>query len=253
MPMTFETIRPHTIVHVLRFSTDIREWKSLNKEHILAYEISGHSFHQFADKTYEVKDDSLMFFNKKDKYTVRDHVGEGCYSIHFLTEKECTADSFVMDVSNNKKIFSAFEKMYHICLAGADCNSFAAMAQLYTLLDLAAQAYNAQYTKTDKKLEKIITFLNSNHQKNISVEELALEYGVSPRRFNDIFKNKTGLTPNSYIIDLRINKAKDLLKLGYIPINEISCETGFSDVTYFSRLFKSKTGLTPSQYRKITI
>lgn len=253
MSIAFETIRPYTIDRVIRFSTESREWESQNKEHILAYEISGHSYHHFANRTYEIKDDTLMFFNKKDKYTVTDHIGDGCYAIHFFTQDECLADSFALDVSGNKKILSSFEKMYHICLSGADCNSFAAMAQLYTILDLTLRAYNAQYTKTDKKLERIITYLNSNHRKNISVQELALDYGVSSRRFNDIFKNKTGLSPNAYIIDLRIKEAKELLKLGYISINEVSNETGFSDVTYFSRIFKSKTGVTPSQYQNSTI
>ncbi len=249
MQIKFSSIRPSFVDRVLKFSTDSREWESRNREHILAYEISGHSFHYFPDKVFEVKNDTVMFFNKKDRYTVKEHTGDGCYAIHFFTSDECECDSFIMDASDNKRILAAFEKLHNICTLCVDCNSFAAMSQLYNILDIIEKTYNSKYSKTDKKLDEIITFLNGSYKENVSVEELSQSYGVSTRRFNDIFKSKTGLTPTAYVIDLRIKEAKELLKLGYVSINEVSYKTGFSDITYFSRVFKSKTGVTPTQFR----
>lgn len=247
----FETLRPSEIDHVLKFKTESPGWVSRPRtHHILAYEIKGSSIHHFSDREFEIKDNTMMFFHKKDRYVVEKHSPESrCIAIHFSTEKECLTESFIIDASDNPKILAAFEKMYNICTSCGDCNSYEAMAQLYCILAIVEKAYDSSYSKSDKKLDGIIAYLNANYKEKIAVNTLADEYGVTPRRFNDIFKKKTGLSPMAYIIDLRIKEAKELLKLGYISVNEVAAETGFSDITYFSRIFKSKTGISPLQYK----
>lgn len=73
---------------------------------------------------------------------------------------------------------------------------------------------------------------------------------ISYSWFRNIFKQYTGFSPNQYHIQLRVQKAKDLLSFTNMPIKAVALDTGFSSSYYFSRLFKQKTGLTPSHYRE---
>ena len=65
-----------------------------------------------------------------------------------------------------------------------------------------------------------------------------------------LFKEHTGKSAIDYIIHLRIETAKNLLKKTTYTINEISSKVGFKNPLYFSRKFKEKTGVSPSEYKK---
>jgi AraC family transcriptional regulator len=78
---------------------------------------------------------------------------------------------------------------------------------------------------------------------------------MSPHYFSRLFKKTTGFTPHQYVINCRIEKAKDLLKKGKLSIAEIAKEVGFVDQSHLHRYFKRKVGITPKsflqQYNKL--
>ena len=65
-----------------------------------------------------------------------------------------------------------------------------------------------------------------------------------------LFKDETGKNFIDYVTDIRLDRAKEMLKAGQYSIKEITAETGYSDQNYFSRLFKRKFGLTPTEFKK---
>ena len=71
---------------------------------------------------------------------------------------------------------------------------------------------------------------------------------LSRRRFNDLFKNCFDITPNRYIINLKIDYAKGLLKSDYISVSQAAALCGFSDIYYFSKVFKKIEGCSPREY-----
>ena len=87
-----------------------------------------------------------------------------------------------------------------------------------------------------------------DHQ--INLEELANEIGVGYSWFRRMFKHYTGLAPSQYFLQLKLNKAKDLLLNTSLSIKEISVITGFESQYYFSKLFKKRIGISPIQQRK---
>ena len=68
--------------------------------------------------------------------------------------------------------------------------------------------------------------------------------------FRKVFKKYTGMAPGLYLIQLQIEKSKELLYDRGKSIKEIAYELNFDNNFYFSKLFKDKTGLTPAQFRK---
>ena len=82
-----------------------------------------------------------------------------------------------------------------------------------------------------------------------SVTALATQAEMSEVHFRRCFKQIYHVSPQQYLTELRLARAKELLKYDTTPIAEIAQESGFADPCYFSRLFKRKTGYAPSEYR----
>ncbi|NLY76330.1 MAG: helix-turn-helix transcriptional regulator [Firmicutes bacterium] len=108
----------------------------------------------------------------------------------------------------------------------------------------------SQYIPHFHTIEKIINHIESNFTKTYSVEELARMAGLSPSHFRLLFKRVTGFSVTQYQINMKINKAKDLLISGACNVSEAAYLLGFNNIYYFSRLFKKNTGVNPSDYLK---
>lgn len=88
---------------------------------------------------------------------------------------------------------------------------------------------------------------------SLSNAELAAECNISEVYFRKLFTKHFGISPKQYIIDLRIQRAKQLLAEGGMSVSLISEKCGFSNPYHFCRLFKEHTGITPSEFRKANL
>jgi AraC-like DNA-binding protein len=86
----------------------------------------------------------------------------------------------------------------------------------------------------------------------VDMEWLTTILNVNYQHLRDKFREKTGLSPYQYFLQMKINKAKELLQEGTLSIKEISYKLSFESPYYFSRLFKKKTGVSPSQWSNTT-
>lgn len=86
-------------------------------------------------------------------------------------------------------------------------------------------------------------------ESNLTIQQVAKELGVSYSNFRKLFKEYTGLSPAAYQQDLKLQRAKDLLKTTNLSIKEIAYRLNFDSPDYFSAKFKIKTGRKPSEMR----
>jgi AraC-like DNA-binding protein len=100
------------------------------------------------------------------------------------------------------------------------------------------------------KIEQAIALLRSKLDEDISIQEIAEELNVSYAWFRKWFKLYTGLAPQQYLIQLKMEKAKALLADPGNSIKGIAYQLRFEHPLYFSKLFKEKVGLSPELYRK---
>lgn len=100
-------------------------------------------------------------------------------------------------------------------------------------------------------VKKIITYLNENYASHISLDEIARNMYLSPVYISKLFKEETGESPINYLIQIRLDKAKDILLTdNYGSIKSVASAVGYEDVYYFSKLFKKYYGVAPAYYRK---
>ena len=94
-------------------------------------------------------------------------------------------------------------------------------------------------------------YMSQNFQNpNLMLPDVAEAVNMSKSRFSAVFSQATGQTFTEYLIHLRLNKAKELLKTTNYKNSQIADETGYNDSHYFSYIFKKNTGMTPSEYRE---
>jgi AraC-like DNA-binding protein len=99
-------------------------------------------------------------------------------------------------------------------------------------------------------ISKSIEFLVEHYNDNFSLDELARVANLSPYHFIRVFKSETGKTPYEYLMDLKIEKTKEMLALKQYTITEIGLLCGFANPSHFAVVFRKKTGISPSDYRK---
>lgn len=117
------------------------------------------------------------------------------------------------------------------------------------LCRLFIEKTNCSYDSSHIYIKKAISFMLTNYNEQISVEDIASYVGLNVSYFHKIFKKGTSITPAEYLNSIRINKAKHLLENTNLSILDICELTGYNSSQYFSYVFKKNTSLSPTQYR----
>ena len=104
---------------------------------------------------------------------------------------------------------------------------------------------------TDSIVKKCETWLSQHYREIDAIKKIISTSQVPERSFKRRFKAATGDTLIDYLQNLRIEESKRLLEQDRLPIEEVSAEVGYMDVSFFRRLFKRLTGLSPGQYRNM--
>lgn len=99
-------------------------------------------------------------------------------------------------------------------------------------------------------IEKARVIMREHPEGYGSPQVIAKKLNISYSWFRRIFKHYTGLSPAQYMLEIKIQKSKELLNSTTMSIKEIAFTLNFLNVSYFVTFFKSKTGIRPSEYRK---
>ncbi len=101
----------------------------------------------------------------------------------------------------------------------------------------------------DEKVLAAQQWMEANYARNISIDAMAQQVGISPRHFKRRFRKATGATPLVYLQNVRLEAAKEKLETTQESVNEITYRIGYEDSSTFRRLFKREMGLSPRAYR----
>ncbi|MBP1753852.1 MAG: two component transcriptional regulator, AraC family [Firmicutes bacterium] len=102
-----------------------------------------------------------------------------------------------------------------------------------------------------KPIREAKQLIQNQYMKQITLEEVSSEVGFNSTYFSTLFKKETGYTFLEYLSEVRINKAKELLKETNYNIMVICEQVGYSDIKHFTKIFAKHTNLKPNEYRKL--
>lgn len=95
----------------------------------------------------------------------------------------------------------------------------------------------------------IINYIHTNYSEELTLDALSSQFFMNKFYLCEVFKKVTGMSPNQYIINCRLMRAKELLLDGY-SVEDACARSGFNNMSHFSRTFKNKIGMNPKQYQK---
>lgn len=128
------------------------------------------------------------------------------------------------------------------------------IGHLYLFIDAFSRSSASMKISKGSKLRdfyvhEALTFIEQNFQNDISVEDIAATCGLNRSYFGKIFKDAVGKSPQDFLLQYRMIKATELLKLTNLSIGDISNAVGYSDQFHFSRAFKNIYGISPREWR----
>jgi AraC-like DNA-binding protein len=132
-----------------------------------------------------------------------------------------------------------------------DLNTSAKITSLMTMLvTRKLRARQHDYHAVKSNINNAISFMLNNLTADISIDRIADTVNLSKYHFCRMFKNQTGITPYEYLINLRIHRAKQLLRTGSITLDAVASQSGFLNSKNLIYNFRRLTGLTPGAYRR---
>ena len=210
-----------------------------------------------------VMEGSIILFRPGERQEYVFHSGSRSvsYYIHF-TGRDCEKmlsdlgiyDITVFNMGKSTAFESAFEKMaleYSLKKSGHEYLCAALLLQLLTIISRKHELSKIHVDReSEKRINRALEVIYRSISTDISIDDLARECCLSSGHFSHLFKEIVGVSPHSYIIFLRMDKARELLLNTRLPIREVGELVGCPDQNYFSRLFKKHTGMSPSEFRK---
>jgi AraC-like DNA-binding protein/mannose-6-phosphate isomerase-like protein (cupin superfamily) len=107
----------------------------------------------------------------------------------------------------------------------------------------------------DPQIEKLALrakiYIEENYSQNLSCEMIAQQVALSSSYLGQVFQFSTGFSLMEYLTHVRIERAKELLKHGKVPIYIVAQRVGYNSPNYFSRVFKKHEGISPGEYRQL--
>lgn len=234
-------------------------------ENFLFYCVDGKGWFKIGENKYTVNPNEFFILpqNVEHAYGSEDNNPWTIYWIHYggellpyLNQVKAVHDHYKpFHIKSSDEIVSLFSKIYKTLELGYSIDNlmYANMCLTYFL---TLFIYNSKHYKTNtpekvNSIESAIVFMQQNINNNLSLQELSAHYNYSPSRFSSLFKQKTGYAPIDYFIQLKMQKATQLLDFTDKSIKDIAITFGFDDPYYFSRRFRKIIGVSPKKYRSI--
>lgn len=223
--------------------------------HGLAIHKSGDKVYTFSDgKKLRVQDNDIIYLPKYSNYVVTPIVHGDCYAINFDIDEDIVFEPFVTKAKKHNEIIEYFRSATKVWSLKRSAYTMKCKAELYNIIYAIKQEYYTEYLPRDKYavIQPAVDYIHSKYTKeNISIESLSKMCNITPEYFRKIFKIFHGVSPVKYINNLKISSAKELLESQMYSVSEAALQSGYNEMSHFSREFKKQTGISPSDYKKI--
>ncbi|HII4487635.1 TPA: AraC family transcriptional regulator [Clostridium perfringens] len=234
------------------------------KDIVIHYITKGYGTFKFNGKVYNLKQGDIFILLKGMQVEYVASIDDpweyywigfsGSNANEYLNRTSIT-NSCVANCEENSKIPQIILNMCEISKTYNPSRSddILLLKELYSLLYALIEEFPKPFEYKDKELHTYIqdalNFINSNYMHSITVQEIADYVNLSRSYLYKMFIKNLGISPQRYLINLRMYKATLLLKGTKFPIGEVASSVGYSDSLLFSKTFSKHFSMSPLNYR----
>lgn len=229
--------------------------------YLILYTYQGYGTLEYCGRTYHLGEGDGFFIDGNLPHHYRSSE-EGWTHAIFVVQGPNLPELYRQFAANERLLFtqpingnlqSGLEKVLHLYSAAQpyrDWQISVILTDMLTHLLVSSVADSGRNIAMPKNLQFLIHYIENNYTQPLTLEHLSAFSGISRSHLSREFKKYTGYAPSDYIIQLRLNAARELLGSTNMTAQAIALETGFHNINNFTKLFKKSTGITPGAYRK---
>jgi len=165
------------------------------------------------------------------------------------------AFGYVADLVENscKNQFDRAKLLQECNMALLDANSVPNVVKLLAgqINGLAQHFFNDEESGHNQHVRKAIAYIEEHYSDQLKLGDVAKHVYLNPTYFSEVFKEECGVTFTDYLLNVRIEGAKKMLRETDIGIVQIAANAGYLDAKYFSKIFTRVVGIKPTGYRKL--
>lgn len=257
-------------VFIASYFTDNRDCAHCNREHTLIYIHSGELEINDGGRKTVLHQGECAFMRRDNRMWLQKRVKEGKpyrsvvmkfsreYLKQFLqsvnsmdipTDAKRDKHSLVKFPSNRIDVISLFESLipyFDAKITPEDAILKMKMAEgMHAILKTDKNLYASLFDFVEPWKIDIVDFMEKNYMNDLSLQEMAYYTGRSLATFKRDFKKVSELTPQKWLIQRRLEAARELLIKGGQKVTEICFDVGFKNLSHFSKLYKERYGIAP--------
>lgn len=188
------------------------------------------------------------YFKLFDEITSNSWEGKNNFNVQIYYNIAIIIINFMNQYKLTKQIEERIDlsKLVHVSQRNIDENS---ISYLRAVSEMIFQAMDSNELIPLNIVMKVKNYIDTHLKADLSLTRLAELVHFNPSYLSRLFKQEVGYNITEYVLNIRIEKAKELLKINTMKINEISVEVGYESSHSFARVFKNELGISPQDYR----
>ncbi|WP_028551533.1 helix-turn-helix transcriptional regulator [Paenibacillus sp. UNC451MF] len=176
----------------------------------------------------------------------------GTQALSILQRIGFTQESPYLRERLSPELLEWIKKLFHLLAKQEKNTDLQAQINLYSIMDLLTKDHSGMKSKQalqDEWLKRSMEYMNTHYMEGITVMDAVQVAGVHRSHYYNEFLRMLGVSPRKYLIQLRMERASELLLNTTLNITEIARSTGYPDLYSFSRSFFNYYGMSPTEFR----
>jgi len=176
----------------------------------------------------------------------------GSSAASYLNQAGITLQNPIFTINDNKQIPNCLMQMLdnYDNVPAHRLRFFGLMYSFMSYLIENSQSSTIKASSIEQYFGRAAEYISQNYSHQLSVEGIASFVGIDRKYLYQIFKKTCGVSPESYIIQFRMDRACELMGNAALTISNIAHSIGYNDPLLFSRMFRKSLGVSPTEYRK---
>lgn len=228
---------------------------------LVVYTLSGTGLLKYRGREYSLQPGQAFFINCMEYQFYKSTTDapweflwvhfNGCASLAYFNQYMKNGDSVIdiQDALSIKQILSDIINVNQNRNFKTEMITSKLITDLLTQLLISAYTSNTADSMIPKYINDTVRYIEKHYKQKITLDHLSKQFSIDKFHLQKEFKHYMGLTPNTYMINCRLNHAKELLKYSDLSVKEISYEIGIENISHFINLFKKSEHKTPLTYK----